>query len=99
MACVHDASSVVPTSKKAKIDDIHTRVLRAFEDSGRRKLPTPLEMASRPVNDEPPLAYARNNVRKAKPIKSPLPWWPKRPSTKSLVAGWGIMCKVPANFL
>ena len=49
------------------------RVLRALGDSGRRKLPTPFEMASKPVNDAPPFAYARNKVKKAKPIKSPVP--------------------------
>ncbi len=36
--------------------DIVTRVLRALDDSGRRKLATPLLIASRPVSDEPPWA-------------------------------------------
>ena len=50
------ASSVMPSNKKARMLDIVTRVLRALDDSGRRKLATPLEIASSPVNDEPPLA-------------------------------------------
>ena len=36
--------------------DIVTRVLRALGDSGRRSCATPLEIASSPVSDEPPLA-------------------------------------------
>jgi len=44
------------SKRNARMLDIVTSVLRAFGDSGRRKLATPLEIASSPVNDEPPLA-------------------------------------------
>ena len=37
-----------------------TRVWRAFRGSGSRKLLTPLEIASSPVSDEPPLAKERS---------------------------------------
>ena len=50
-----------------------TRVWRACLASGLRKLLTPLEIASRPVSDDPPLANERRRKMKASPISQPLP--------------------------
>ncbi len=44
-----------------------TRVWRACRAVGSRKAPTPLEMASRPVSDEPPLANDRRMMMKEAP--------------------------------
>ena len=44
-----------------------TRVWRALRDVGRRKAPTPLEMASRPVSEEPPLAKERRMMMNEAP--------------------------------
>ena len=53
-----------------------TRVWRAFFASGLSKLLTPLEMASSPVSDEPPLANERSNEMKARPMSHPSPGVP-----------------------
>ena len=53
-----------------------TRVWRACFASGRRKLLTPLEIASSPVSDEPPLAKERSSEMKASPISQPVPGVP-----------------------
>ena len=53
-----------------------TRVWRACLASGRRKLLTPLEMASSPVSDDPPLAKERSSEMKASPINQPEPGVP-----------------------
>ncbi len=64
-------------SRNANVDAIATITTRALWASGFRKLDTPSEIASSPVSDAPPLAYARNSVRNATPIKMP---WPPVPS-------------------
>ena len=56
-----------------------TSVSRACLASGLRKLLTPLEMASSPVRDEPPLANERSSEMKASPISQPLPGVPMVP--------------------
>jgi len=89
----------VPIKRNASTEDITTSVLRALWDSGRRKLATPFEMASSPVSEEPPFAYARSKVKNASPIKSPLPWVPSLPWTSRWTGGWGIMWSVPTIFL
>ena len=53
-----------------------TSVWRALLASGRRKLRTPLEIASSPVSDEPPLAKERSSEMKASPISQPDPGVP-----------------------
>ena len=63
----------MPTNKNASTDDMMTSVMRALRDSGRRKLATPFEIASSPVSDEPPFAYARSSTKNASPISIPLP--------------------------
>ena len=40
-----------------------TSTRRALGPSGGRKDPTPFEMASRPVSDDPPLANARSSTK------------------------------------
>ncbi len=42
-------------------------VMRALRDSGRRKMLTPLEMASVPVSAEPPMAKARSTTKMVAP--------------------------------
>ena len=44
-----------------------TRVCRACLAVGSRNAPTPLEMASRPVSDEPPLANERRMMMNEAP--------------------------------
>ena len=44
-----------------------TRVWRALRAAGSRKAPTPLEMASRPVSEEPPLANDRRMMMNEAP--------------------------------
>ena len=44
-----------------------TRVWRALRLVGSRKAATPLEMASRPVSEEPPLANDRRRMMNAAP--------------------------------
>ena len=78
-AWVQRASSVVPSTRKASTELMTTRVWRAWTEAGRRKLPTPLEMASRPVSDEPPLANERRRVMKASPISQPVARCPEMP--------------------
>ena len=53
-----------------------TSVWRAFFASGFSKLLTPLEIASRPVSDEPPLANERSKEMKASPMSQPSPGVP-----------------------
>ncbi len=53
-----------------------TSTWRACLASGFRKLLTPLEMASSPVSDDPPLANERNRKMKASPISQPSPGVP-----------------------
>ena len=53
--------------------------LASVAPSGWRKLLTPLEMASSPVSDEPPLANERSSEMKARPISQPEPGEPIRP--------------------
>ena len=55
---------------------MHTMVIRAFRDSGRRKMLTPLEMASVPVRAEPPEAKALSTKKSVAPYSRPLPGWP-----------------------
>jgi hypothetical protein len=90
---------VVPSTKKASTELITMRVWRAWTEAGRRKLPTPLEMASRPVNDEPPLAKARRRVMKASPINQPWPGVPRCPPNRLLSAGTGMWWRSPRAFL
>ena len=59
----------------------------ALRASGFLKLETPSEIASSPVSDDPPFAYARSSVKNATPIKKPWPPVPRRPSTRRFVAG------------
>ncbi len=46
---------------------IMTMVMRALRDSGRRKMLTPLEMASVPVRAEPPEAKALRTMKMPAP--------------------------------
>ncbi len=46
---------------------ISTKVIRALRDSGRRKMLTPLEMASVPVRADPPEAKARRTTKMVAP--------------------------------
>ena len=48
-----------------------TSVRRAFTCSGALNSPTPSEIASNPVSDDPPLAKARNKIKIAAAVKSP----------------------------
>ncbi len=73
-----------------------TSVWRALRDSGWRKLPTPLEMASRPVSDEPPLANERSSVMNARPIRIPLPDTPTWPCTRRWAGGSGWAWRSPS---
>lgn len=66
-AWVQWASRVTPSTKKASTELMTTRVWRACRDAGRRKALTPLEMASRPVSDEPPLANERRMMMNEAP--------------------------------
>jgi len=47
---------VTPSTRNARTLLITTRVWRACREVGSRKVPTPLEMASSPVREDPPLA-------------------------------------------
>src|SRR5450756_2974430 len=55
-ACVWWASHETPATSVPRTQPITTRVLRAFLPCGLRKALTPLEIASSPVSDDPPLA-------------------------------------------
>ncbi len=72
-----------------------TRVWRAFFASGRWKLLTPLEMASRPVSDDPPLAKERSREMKARPMSQPEPGVPIFPPNTWFDGGSGIWCSWP----
>jgi hypothetical protein len=50
---------------------IITRVLLAFTCSGDLNKETPSEIASRPVNDDPPFANARSNIKMAAKVNKP----------------------------
>ena len=56
-----------------------TSVWRALRASGLRKVLTPLEIASSPVSDDPPLANERSSEMKANPISQPSPGVPILP--------------------
>ncbi len=56
----------------------------------RRKLLTPLEIASSPVSDEPPLAKERSREMKASPINQPEPGVPILPPKTWSAGGSGI---------
>ena len=79
MAWVQWASMVTPSTRKARVELMATRVMRALRASGGRKLCTPLEMASNPVSEEPPLAKERSRVTKARPMSRPEPGVPILP--------------------
>ena len=51
-----------------------TKVRRALTPSGVLKSETPSEMASRPVNEDPPFAKARSKINIAATVKSPCEW-------------------------
>ena len=53
-----------------------TSTRRALGPSGGRKFETPFEIASRPVNEDPPLAKARSTMMIPAPYKRPLPGVP-----------------------
>ena len=89
----------MPRTRKASNELMTTRVWRAWTDAGRRKLPTPLEIASSPVSDEPPLANARRRVMKARPINKPSPGVPICPPKMSSWGGSGMWCRVPSASL
>jgi len=48
----------MPSTRLPRMTLMIVRVLRAFTPSGRLNALTPLEIASSPVSDEPPLANA-----------------------------------------
>ena len=73
-----------------------TSVNRALRLVGSRKAPTPLEMASRPVSDAPPLAKARRMTMKVAPYSHPDPVWPKLMiGLDGVPAGMAWACRLP----
>jgi len=60
---VTDARSDTPSTRDPRITAIRTMVIRALRASGRRKMLTPLEMASVPVRAEPPEAKALRTTK------------------------------------
>ena len=72
-----------------------TSTWRACFASGLRKLLTPLEMASSPVRDEPPLANERSSEMKASPMSQPPPGVPIFPPKSWFAGGRGIGWRRP----
>ncbi len=71
-----------------------TSTRRALIPSGGRKVATPLEIASSPVSEEPPLAKARSTTKRLAPINSPLGCQGVGPCTApGRSMGW--RCNVP----
>ena len=89
----------MPSTRKASTELMTTSVWRACTEAGRRKLPTPLEIASRPVSDEPPLANERSRVMKASPISQPWPGVPRCPPKSLLCGGMGMWWRSPQRLL
>ena len=56
-----------PRTNVPRITAISTMVIRALRDSGRRKMLTPLEMASVPVRADPPEAKALSTTNSVAP--------------------------------
>ena len=75
MAWVMWASSDTPSTRHPRMMLMITSTRRALGPSGGRKDPTPFEMASRPVSDDPPLAKAFSMMKTVAPIRKPLPVW------------------------
>ncbi len=75
MAWVMCARSDTPSTRKPRMMLMVTSTRRALGPSGGRKDPTPFEMASRPVSDDPPLAKALSKMKTVAPIKKLLPVW------------------------
>ena len=68
---------------------IMTSTRRALGPSGGRNAPTPLEMASSPVSDEPPLAKALSMMKTVAPIRKPLAVWVPSGKAPAWTAGLG----------
>ena len=60
VACVDQASTETPSTRQPNSTLMIESVRRAFGPAGGLKTLTPLEIASSPVSDEPPLAKARS---------------------------------------
>lgn len=67
------ASHDTPATRNPSVTAMMTSTRRALSPSGLRKLLTPLEIASSPVSDDPPLAKDPNNVSTTTPATSPDP--------------------------
>ena len=79
-AAVATAGQLATAQKTAQLSSVGSdteamamSTRRALSPCGFRKRSTVLEIASTPVNDEPPLANARSSVRIVAPMTSPLP--------------------------
>jgi hypothetical protein len=72
-AWVQRAKKDAPRTSEPRVTLIMTYTRRARWASGGLNMLTPLEMASTPVNEEPPLANERNTINSEAPSNSPLP--------------------------
>ena len=61
-AWVRCAIHETPATRVPRMTLMMTSVRRALRPSGRWKAPTPLEMASSPVSEDPPLANALSRM-------------------------------------
>ena len=76
-AWVHLARNDVPRTKEPRITPIRRYTRRARTPSGGLKTLTPLDIASTPVSEAPPLANERIITSTDAPIRRPLPGVPK----------------------
>jgi len=84
--------------QNARIDDISTRVLRALRHSGRRKLATPLEIASSPVSDEPPVRVSTQQGEKGQAHQDARALLAQVVTDEQVVGGWARWCSDPVAF-
>ncbi len=59
MACVRQARNDTPPTSEPRVSDMYSMTFLALMPSGGRNALTPLEIASSPVSEEPPLANER----------------------------------------
>ena len=76
-AWVQRARKEIPSTRQPSVTLIRMYTRRARWPAGGFKALTPLEMASTPVSDAPPLANERNITNSEAPISRPVPGWPK----------------------
>ncbi len=79
----------MPKTIVPRAQDMNVSVRRALRPCGRRKAETLLEIASRPVSEEPPLAKARSTMKSDAPYSQPCPASPSGRAPDAWVSACG----------